>query len=280
MRTDDYERLASETTHVIHCAAAVRFDLELEEARRENVGGTRNVLEFGRACGNLRRLDYVGTAYVAGKRTGLVREDELDEGQQHNNTYEKTKMEAEKLVRGSVPGLPVAILRPSIVICDSKTGRATNHNGFYRALSMYWRDALKVLPGDPEARLDLVPVDYVAAAAYSIASTGASTGQCYHLAAGPDASVRLAELQDLTSFHFAKKRFQIIPPEEFRSLVAARRPAMTEEERDMMDEVLLYLPYLAGEPAFDTSNARRATGLTVPRVESYFKTMADYVMRH
>ena len=276
----DYFRLASETTHVIHCAAAVRFDLELEDARRENVGGTRNVLEFGGTCAGLHRVDYIGTAYVAGKRRGLVKESELDEGQEHNNTYERTKLEAEKLVRRHIPVMPVTILRPSIVICDSKTGRSTNHNGFYRALDMYWRDALKVLPGYPETRLDLVPVDYVADATYSISAGGSAAGQCYHLASGPDASARLADIQDLTAFHFGKKKFQLVPPEEFKQLVATRRPVLSEEERDMVDEVLLYLPYLSGELTFDTSNARKATGLTVPRVETYFKTMADYVMRH
>ncbi len=280
MRADHYDRLASETTHVIHCAAAVRFDLELEDARRENVGGTRRVLEFGRECRALRRMDYVGTAYVAGKRRGLIRENELDEGQQHNNTYERTKLEAETAVRQSIPDLPVTILRPSIVVCDSRTGRATNHNGFYRALSMYWRDQLKILPGDPETRLDLVPVDYVAEAAYSIASAGGPAGQCYHLAAGPDVAVRLADIQDLTSLHFGKKKFRIVSPEEFKNHVAARRPAMSEEERDAADEILLYLPYLTGELAFDTSNARKTTGLTAPRVETYFRAMADYVMRH
>lgn len=280
MTPGDYARVTSETTHVIHCAAAARFDLELEDARRENVGGTRNALELARRCDGLRRMDYIGTAYVAGKRRGVVREDELDEGQEHNNTYERTKLEAEQLVRESIAGLPAAIIRPSVVICDSRTGRATNHNGFYRALGMYWRDALKVLPGDPEARLDLVPVDYVAEAAYAIATAGDSAGQCYHLAAGPEISAPLAEIRDLVSFHFGKKKLEIIPPEDFKSVAAAKRPTMSEEERGMVDEVLLYLPYLSGGLAFDTSNARKATGLTPPRVETYVKAMADYVMRH
>ena len=48
---------------------------------------------------NLRSLAYVGTAYVAGERTDLVREDELAIGQGYRNTYEQTKAEAEALVR-------------------------------------------------------------------------------------------------------------------------------------------------------------------------------------
>jgi len=279
MAAADYDRLASETTRVIHCAAAVRFDLELEDARRENVGGTRNVLEFAKACSELMKIDYVGTAYVAGKRKGLIRENELDEGQQHNNTYERTKLEAEKLVREHIPVLPITILRPSIVVCDSKTGRSTSHNGFFRALGMYWRDELKVIPGYPETSLDLVPVDYVAEAAYAISKAGSPTGQCYHLAAGSSASTRLADIQELASFHFKKKKFQLVPPEEFKQFAAARRPALPEEERDVLDEALLYLPYLSGELVFDTANALKATGLSAPKAETYFKTMADYVMR-
>jgi len=70
-----YRDLASRVSHIIHCAAAARFDLTLEDARRTNVGGTRNILDFARTCSGLARIDYIGTAYVAGKRTGIIRDD-------------------------------------------------------------------------------------------------------------------------------------------------------------------------------------------------------------
>ena len=44
-----YDRLAAVTTRVIHWAATVRFDHSLEEARRMNVEGTRNMLDFAAA---------------------------------------------------------------------------------------------------------------------------------------------------------------------------------------------------------------------------------------
>ncbi len=50
-----YRDLASMVSHIIHCAAAARFDLDLEDARRTNVGGTRLILDFGRSCPALRR---------------------------------------------------------------------------------------------------------------------------------------------------------------------------------------------------------------------------------
>ena len=89
-----FQRLTAETTRVIHSAATVRFDHSLDEARRINVEGTRRVLDFAAAAPQLRSLAYVGTAYVAGERNDLVREDELAVGQGYRNTYEQTKAEA------------------------------------------------------------------------------------------------------------------------------------------------------------------------------------------
>ncbi len=101
-----YQRLSAETTRVIHSAATVRFDHTIEEARAINVEGTRRVLDFAAGARQLRSLAYVGTAYVAGERTGLVRESELAVGQSYRNTYEQTKAEAEALVRSRLDSLP------------------------------------------------------------------------------------------------------------------------------------------------------------------------------
>src|ERR1017187_1529598 len=88
-----YERLSAETTRVIHSAATVRFDHSLDEARSINVEGTRRVLDFAAGARQLKSLAYVGTAYVAGERSDLVRENELGVGQSYRNTYEQTRSE-------------------------------------------------------------------------------------------------------------------------------------------------------------------------------------------
>ena len=124
---------------MIHCAATVRFDHSLDEARRINVEGTRRVLDFAAAAPRLRSLAYVGTAYVAGDRTGLVRENELDAGQSFRNTYEQTKAEAEALVRSRLGSLPGVILRPSIIVGDSRTGVTSSFKMLYWPLKIYAR---------------------------------------------------------------------------------------------------------------------------------------------
>ena len=92
-------RLTSEVTTVMHCAASVSFDLPLPESRRVNVDGTRNVLELAERCERLDRLSYVSTAYVAGEPAGVFGEDQLDVGQRFRNSYERSKFEAELMLR-------------------------------------------------------------------------------------------------------------------------------------------------------------------------------------
>ena len=111
--------------------------------------------------------------YVAGRREGVIKEDELDVGQEYSNSYEQTKMEAEALVREFGERHPVAIHRPSIVVGDSRTGETASFQGFYQALLFYrqlykkWRVLVHVLKfvGRADRELDRrswCPIDYVA----------------------------------------------------------------------------------------------------------------------
>src|SRR5215216_5726564 len=93
------DRLAREVSEVVHSAASVSFELPLEASRRINVGGTRHLLELAESCPGLERFAYVSTAYVAGDHPGEFGEDELEVGQEFRNPYERSKFEAERLVR-------------------------------------------------------------------------------------------------------------------------------------------------------------------------------------
>ena len=89
-----WKAMVEQVDRVVHVAATTRFDHPLDEARRQNVGSTREVLQLCRrvqAAGRSGRLDYVSTAYVAGDRRDVVGEDEFAAGQSFRNTYEETK---------------------------------------------------------------------------------------------------------------------------------------------------------------------------------------------
>jgi thioester reductase-like protein len=97
---------------------------------------------------------------VAGTHDGVFDEGELDVGQGFRNTYEQSKFEAEQLVRGS--GLPLRVVRPSIVVGESSTGWTSSFNVLYPPMRALTRGLVERIPGDPEAVLDVVPVDHVA----------------------------------------------------------------------------------------------------------------------
>src|SRR3712207_3615701 len=70
MSDADFEAARSETSVVFHLAAVYDLAVERGPALRVNVEGTKNVNEFARSVGDLRRYHYVSTCYVAGRRTG------------------------------------------------------------------------------------------------------------------------------------------------------------------------------------------------------------------
>lgn len=281
LSTRDYADLAAQTTRIIHCAAAVRFDLPLEEARGINLAGSESIIALALGCRNLSRVDYVGTAYVAGRRTGVIREDDLDLGQEHNNTYERTKLESELSMRRAMQQLPITIFRPSIVVCDSRTGRISPYSAFFRMLRAYHAGELRALPGDASALLDIVPMDYVADAIGAIAKRPESLGRCFHLTAGTSNLTPLAEVRDLAGAHFGRAPFTIVPPEVFEASARKMEASLSEDERELLDEIRIYQPYLSGDLRFDDSNTRALLGPSpsVPRLSTYFARMAAYVRK-
>ena len=276
----DYDRLSVETTRVIHSAATVRFDHSLDEARRINVEGTRRILDFASGARELRSFAYVGTAYVAGERSGLVREDELAVGQSYRNTYEQTKAEAEALVQSRLPSLPGMILRPSIIVGDSKTGVTSSFKMMYWPLKIYARGLWRTVPGYPDAVLDIVPVDYVAGAVAHLLFDKASLGCTVHLCAGPRASATIEQVAEraMAYFHGPKPRF--VNPGFFFAVV---RPllfmSLWGRKRRVLRDGRAYRDYFTMRMQFDTGNAERLlgpAGLNPPPVLDYLDRLFHY----
>lgn len=273
-----YDALAARTRAVIHGAASVSFTLPIDEARAVNVEGTRRVLDLAAKAG--ARTDYIGTAYVAGERRGLALEADLDVGQTFRNTYEQTKMEAEKLVRERSASQPIAIFRPSIIVGDSTTGRTTSFKVMYWPLKAFARGWARVVPGRVSTQVDIVPSDFVVRAIAHIRKDPASAGRVYHLAAGPENSATLGELTDLAARFFDVRRPLFVNPELF---IRYARPVIDRLAFGKLRRVLVtgrvYTPYLSLDVRFDTANARAAlagTGIAVPRVEEYFSKLFRY----
>lgn len=284
---DAHAALAGRCRDIYHGAATVRFDLPLPEARRVNVEGTRAVLRLALAAqeaGKLRRLAYIGTAFVAGNRRGRVLEDELVCGQSFNNTYEQTKAAAEALVREHMDGtqgrLPVTIFRPSIIVGDSKSGYTSSFKVMYWPLKIFSRGLLPIVPGSYDGRVDLIPVDYVVDAIWALTSQPGTAGRCYHLCAGPEHATTIGAAMEQAARFFRIYKPLLLPTERYEKWV---RPVLNlvlrGKRRKALDTGRVYVPYLSYAASFDTQNARRdlrGLGLPIPDVSTYFETLMRY----
>jgi thioester reductase-like protein len=260
-------RLRREVTLVVHCAASVSFDLPLEESRSVNVEGTRRVLGFARGCDALERLSYVSTAYVAGEPGRLFGEHELDVGQQFRNPYERSKFEAELALREEADGVPFQILRPSIVVGDSRTGRTSAFNVLYGPLRAFARGAMRAIPARRDSPVDIVPVDYVADRVVELATGGPN--ETFHLVAGRNATT-VGRLIEMSSKELGRSEPAVLPPRLYRRLV---HPLMRRID-PRLRRMEVYFPYFAMRVRFD--DRRLGPG---PRVESYFHRLVRYAER-
>ncbi|MEW6440495.1 MAG: SDR family oxidoreductase [bacterium] len=277
-----YARLAHTVVRIIHAAAKVPFDLPLDMARNTNVEGTKNVLDFAETVhktNSLERVDHIGTAYVAGKRGGLILEDQLDMGQEFNNTYEQTKFEAEMAVRERWRDLPVAVYRPSIIVGESTTGRTSSFNVMYFPLKLYARGIWRWVPGSPDTPLDIVPVDYVCNALDCISRESGSVGRCYHLTASSSATT-FGTAARMAESYFGAKPVWFIPPKIYMNTIHRVAGMLTLGRlHDTLMKAALYFPYFMNKLRFDNRNAGsilEKNGIRAPSVEDYFARIFQF----
>jgi thioester reductase-like protein len=258
------ERLRREVTTVLHCAASVSFDMSLEDSRSVNVEGTRRMVELARACERLERFTYISTAYVAGEPGGVFREDELAVGQRFRNPYERSKFEAELELRRRAADLPLQILRPSIVVGDSSTGRTSSFNVLYGPLKAYARGRIPAIPARRSSPVDIVPVDYVADRAYELATSGPDG--TFHVVAGRNATT-VGRLLEMSSEELGRPQPRVLSPGLYRRIL---HPWLRRKYRGLRS-MEVYFPYFAMRVRFD--DRRLGPG---PKVENYFHRLVRY----
>jgi nucleoside-diphosphate-sugar epimerase len=251
-----------------HLAARTDFkDARRAETFQANVEGTRNLIAFLGGLERPGKLFHVSTAYVAGVRPGeRVREELLDPAPRFCNPYEESKYEAERLVAAS--GLDWVILRPSIIVGDSRSGTAESDKMIYGALKVLWRfrtmlegkygaSGAAALPtgafavlGHDEVEKNLVCVDDLVRLLLAVARVDPTPGSVFHLVNPRTVSVRelysaMVELLGIGCLRLARSL-----PE-----------ALSEEEQALRHGIEVYEPYIfSQEPVFDTIRTRRVLG--------------------
>ncbi len=277
----EYMALAREVTRIHHCAAATYLGVERGAAERLNVGGVRELLELAETATRLQgprfeRLVHWSSALVAGARRGVVREDELVRAG-FRNAVEETRFRGEELVRAAMKrGLPVTILRPSILVGDSKSGEIDRLEGPYLLILLMLSTPVDLrvpLPGRSEIPLNLVPIDYVLDAGCAIASDPRSIGRTFHLVDPRPATARAVFERIAKALGRPSPRGSL--PTQLATAVL-RTPGLEK----LAHVPRTFLEQLAVEVAYDDKNTREllvGTNIRCPAFEQYVDVMVDYV---
>ena len=276
MNVDDAATVRYETTDVFHLAALYDLAVEKDVAERANLEGTRNVNDFVRSLKHLKRYNYISTCYVAGKRTGVIREDELEHDKGFRNYYEQTKYEAEREVEKLKARLPVTIFRPSVVVGDSKTGETTKYDGIYYLIH-YLRKAPYLLRainvGNKTVKLNLVPVDFVVNAIADLAFDEKAKGKTIAIA-DPE-PLTTGELFDAIAFEMTGRRSEFTPAPKLVEWFLSKpfSPPITGLP-------IHGVPYFFIEQTYDTSTETELLephGLKCPNFRDYVANLLKFV---
>jgi thioester reductase-like protein len=278
LSTAEYRDLAGDCTEIVHAAEWSWVGADAATLERVNVEGTRAVLELAHDCRKLRRLTHFSTVFVSGDRVGVIAEDELSTGQSFRNDYERTMFEAEILVRRAMGQIPCTVLRPAFIVGDSKTGEIDRFDGPYIVAGLLLSTRLQVplpLPGDGVAPLNVVPIDFVAAAGAAIHEDLRAVGRIFHLVdPNPSSSRRVYE-------RVAEREGKKLPRLSLgykltdRLLKLPGLEKLTREQR-MAFAIVNHLSFYSSR---NTLEVLDGTGIRCPPVESYLDKLIEFAQK-
>jgi len=263
-------------SEVIHSAASLSFstlDDHSAEPWISNIDGTKNILAMCKKT-DIKHFHYISTAYVGGEEE-VFDETMTDVGQSLRNDYEKSKLQAEKLVRGA--GFDsLTVYRPSIIAGDAKTGFTSTYHGFYaflklghtlaskmpfKLVSNRGRLVLESFGSEDAGRKNFVPVDWVADVFSHIYSDRQYHGKTYHLTNPHPCSIR----EYAMTIQEAIENYSTFSDEE---------PTAELEQwfaEQFLTEMQMYGPYMFADPSFDSTNTQEAAPhLPCPKFDKKF----------
>lgn len=274
--------LAREVDRIHHCVQVSYLGADRATAELVNVGAAREVLEVARLCSHLQCLVVHSSASVSGDRSGVVREDELDCGQRFRNPIEETLAHAERIYRRAMVStkkpVPIAVLRPTIVVGDSMHGEVDRLEGPYLLILLMLTappDFAVPVPGRADVPINVVPIDFVTKAALRIGRDPRAPGRTFHLVdPHPLPSHKLVDLVARAGGRRAKAGF--VPANLARALL--RVPGIeriAKSPRAFLEAMVVPVTY-------DHANADELlqnTGITCPPLDTYVDRLVAHVQK-
>ena len=283
-------RLRGRIEHFVHLGALYDLGAQTAPLEQANVLGTRNALalaaELEAGC-----FHHMSSIAVAGRYPGAFTEDMFEQAVDLEHPYFRTKHEAEALVRGTCRSA-WRIYRPGMVVGDSRNGVMDKVDGpyyFFKVIQRV-RDALPrwlPLPGLDGGHINLVPVDFVAAALDHLAHLGGEDRRCFHLTDPVDRRIGAVLNLFAEAAHAPGMRLRL-EPALFAALASAAGAAHGSLQPlrrillQLLDDlgipapVLDLLDYPTVFPPGRASQLLERAGIRVPPLEEYAWRLWDH----
>jgi long-chain acyl-CoA synthetase len=288
----EYSLLSKEVTAIIHSAANTKFSLPISRARKINYQGTVNICRFAQKCPRLEKFAFISTAYVAGKRTGLIKESDLHHNKGFVNTYEQSKYEAETFVEGLKNKLPINIYRLSTVVGKSEDGTVTNFNAVHLALKLYYHNLAPFIPANKTSFVDFVPLEFVVDSIYYIFNKRFQPGLNFHIVSGRENSLTVKDLinqtyEIFTHFNSGWLRNSIEKPSlvdipTFRLISKSANELSNKVLIQVIRSIETFAPQLLYPKDFDHSHADKElinANIEVVPLDQYYHKIVEYCLK-
>jgi NAD(P)-dependent dehydrogenase (short-subunit alcohol dehydrogenase family)/thioester reductase-like protein len=290
----DIRRLRGKITHFFHLAAIYDLAASAEDQVLANVEGTRHAVEAAEAI-NAGSFHHVSSIAAAGLYDGTFREDMFEEAEELDHPYFRTKHDAEGIVRRECDR-PWRIYRPGFVVGHSRSGYIDKVDGPYYFFKVIQK-MRKALPpwmptiGIEGGRINIVPVDFVAAALDHIAHKRGLDGKCFHLT-DPQPH-RIGEVLNIfakaahapqMTMRLNARMFGFIPAPILYGLgsLAPVRRMMRAVLSDLgiPRDVFRFVNWPTRYDNREATKALKGSGIAVPPLETYAAKLWDYWERN
>ena len=240
---------------LLHCAAAMQLHLTADgEPLRTNLGSASVLLRLVEL--QPMQVHLVSTAYVCGRQESAWVPEFVHHRGDFVNSYEESKWQAEQLWAGRA-----TLLRPSIIVGDTFTGRCTSFFGWYlfmQAVQLLSRliedgdadgqpvDLQLALPVSATDTMNIVPVDFVAQSVVRLIENPANHRRVFHIThPNPPTYNRI--------WQYVSSRFGLAGV-RFAGAAAQPMQPRNELERLACCQMESVLDYFGNNPLFERSN--------------------------
>lgn len=198
---------------IIHSAADTSFSpARTESVEKINIGGTRQMLSWATSLPWLDTFVYVGTASICGSQlanTHVYEDQSPNPKAKHLVHYTYTKMVGEEEVRRMIPAERRLIVRPSIIMGDSRDWKPRSYVILWAMAVM---DAIRLIPANPNSNLDIIPVDFTAEAIVKLLFARRRF-DTYHISAGKASATNVERvLRTIDEPWKNRPEFQFVDP--------------------------------------------------------------------